>query len=112
MEKLLLDGRVVANAIKEEATLRVQRLKENNVVPCLATVLVGNDPSSATYVKMKGETCKKVGMESVRIHLPEETTTEQLMNQIHQLNEDPAIHEFYFNILYQVISMSVQHLKQ
>ena len=82
MEKLVLDGVVVANAIKTDVKQRVDRLKENGVVPCLATILVGNDPSSETYVRMKGETCKKVGMESVRIHLPEETTTEQLIEQI------------------------------
>lgn len=92
MEKLVLDGVVVANAIKTDVKKRVEYLKENGVVPCLATILVGNDPSSETYVRMKGETCNKVGMESVRIHLPEETTTEQLIEQINKLNNDSTIH--------------------
>lgn len=92
MERMLLDGRVVANEMKEDAKARVARLRGQDIVPCLATVLVGSDPSSATYVRMKGETCKKVGMESVRIHLPEETTTEELIKQINMLNEDESIH--------------------
>lgn len=92
MDKLILDGVVVANSIKKDVTKRVERLKENGITPCLATILVGNDPSSETYVRMKGETCKRVGMESVRIHLPEETTTEQLINKINELNTNEDIH--------------------
>lgn len=90
--KLILDGIKVANAVKDDLRVRVENLKKSGVVPCLATILVGDDPSSATYVRMKGNACEKLGMESVRIHLPKETTTEQLLHKIEELNEDPKIH--------------------
>ncbi|HAJ43899.1 MAG TPA: bifunctional 5,10-methylene-tetrahydrofolate dehydrogenase/5,10-methylene-tetrahydrofolate cyclohydrolase, partial [Alcanivorax sp.] len=55
----------------------------------LATLLVGADPASATYVKMKGNACRRVGMDSRAIELPEDTTTEQLLAQIEELNNNP-----------------------
>lgn len=90
--KLILDGKIVSNAIKEGLKPRIQALKESGITPSLATVLVGDDPSSATYVKMKGNACEKLGIHSERIHLPKETTTEELLQTIHQLNEDKSIH--------------------
>jgi methylenetetrahydrofolate dehydrogenase (NADP+)/methenyltetrahydrofolate cyclohydrolase len=61
-------------------------------VPTLATILVGDDPSSATYVKMKGNACRRVGMESIKIELGKETTTEQLLAEIHALNRRDDVH--------------------
>ena len=61
-------------------------------LPILATILVGDDPASATYVRMKGNACKRVGMESQRVFLPQETTTEQLLAAIDELNANPAVH--------------------
>ncbi len=61
-EKIILDGSRVASAVKEELKSRVENLKENGITPCLATVLVGDDPSSATYVKMKGNACERLGI--------------------------------------------------
>ncbi|WP_077213619.1 bifunctional 5,10-methylenetetrahydrofolate dehydrogenase/5,10-methenyltetrahydrofolate cyclohydrolase [Bacillus dakarensis] len=91
-EKLILDGNVVANEVKDALKSRIQALKEKNITPCLATILVGDDPSSATYVKMKGNACNRLGIESRKIHLPKETTTEELLNTIHELNEDSSVH--------------------
>ena len=75
---------------KTEAELcnRVARLKQCNKgqAPILATILVGSDPASATYVKMKQNACKRIGMESIAVELPEETTTEQLLAKIGELN--------------------------
>lgn len=92
MENLILDGREVAQSIKNQLVERVQVLKEKGVTPCLATILVGDDPSSATYVKMKGNECEKIGIKSLRIHLPKETETNQLLETIQKLNEDNSVH--------------------
>ncbi|QQZ10237.1 bifunctional 5,10-methylenetetrahydrofolate dehydrogenase/5,10-methenyltetrahydrofolate cyclohydrolase [Heyndrickxia vini] len=92
MENLILDGRKVAQSIKNQLVERVQVLKEKGVTPCLATILVGDDPSSATYVKMKGNECEKIGIKSLRIHLPKETETNQLLETIQKLNEDNSVH--------------------
>ncbi|WP_413377590.1 bifunctional 5,10-methylenetetrahydrofolate dehydrogenase/5,10-methenyltetrahydrofolate cyclohydrolase [Alkalihalobacillus sp. 1P02AB] len=92
MEKLILDGHLVSKEIREDLQKRVSVLKEKGITPSLATILVGDNPSSETYVKMKGNACEKIGMKSIRIHLPEETTTEQLLTTIQQLNEDTTIH--------------------
>ncbi|TDF99404.1 bifunctional 5,10-methylenetetrahydrofolate dehydrogenase/5,10-methenyltetrahydrofolate cyclohydrolase [Paenibacillus piri] len=89
---IILDGARVADTIKEQLAQRVLRLAERQVVPCLATVLVGDDPASETYVRMKGSACKRLGMVSRRIHLDRETSTEQLLDVIRQLNEDPLVH--------------------
>ncbi|MNE45079.1 Bifunctional protein FolD protein [compost metagenome] len=61
-------------------------------MPCLATLLVGDDPASDTYVRMKGNACKRLGIESRRIHLDKNTTTEDLIGIIQQLNDDPLVH--------------------
>ncbi|QTC43999.1 bifunctional 5,10-methylene-tetrahydrofolate dehydrogenase/5,10-methylene-tetrahydrofolate cyclohydrolase [Bacillus sp. V3] len=92
VEPLILDGKRVATEVKESLRLRVSALKEKGIVPCLATVLVGDDSSSETYVKMKGNACRKIGMESRRIHLPKETTTRELLDVINELNSDDDVH--------------------
>ncbi len=88
----LLDGKKVSNQIKEEITVEVAQMKERGEkVPHLAAVLVGNDGASLTYVGSKVRSCKKIGFESTLIHLPEETTEEDLLKQVHQLNNNPDI---------------------
>lgn len=92
MEKtVILDGNLVATKIKEELAKKVEKLVQQGIVPCLATILVGDDPSSETYVRMKGNACERLGIASRRIHLPKETTTEQLLETIQKLNEDEAV---------------------
>jgi methylenetetrahydrofolate dehydrogenase (NADP+)/methenyltetrahydrofolate cyclohydrolase len=91
-ETIILDGTAVAASMKENLTERIRRLSERGVVPCLATILVGDDPASATYVRMKGNACKRLGMRSLRIDLPAETTTEALIAEIRKLNENPNVH--------------------
>ncbi|MGJ7922555.1 bifunctional 5,10-methylenetetrahydrofolate dehydrogenase/5,10-methenyltetrahydrofolate cyclohydrolase [Neobacillus sp. LXY-4] len=92
MEKVILDGRLVAKNITERLIDRVKDLKSNGVTPCLATILVGDDPSSETYVKMKGNACERIGINSLRIHLPKETQTEDLLKVIEELNQDNSVH--------------------
>lgn len=91
-KKLILDGQKVADDVKEGLKSRISTLKANGITPSLATILVGEDPSSATYVKMKGNACERLGIHSQRIHLPKETTTEELLQTIQELNEDPTVH--------------------
>jgi len=93
MNIMLLDGKTLAAQIEQELKGRVQALiqKMGGKIPVLATVLVGDDPSSATYVKMKGNACKRVGLESLPVLLPASTTTEKLLNKIKELNENPLV---------------------
>jgi methylenetetrahydrofolate dehydrogenase (NADP+) / methenyltetrahydrofolate cyclohydrolase len=91
-EKVILDGSRVATAVKDSLKPRVEKLKENGITPCLATILVGDDPSSATYVKMKGNACERLGILSKKIELANDTTTEELLNTIQSLNEDEGVH--------------------
>ena len=89
---LLLDGKTVAQSLLETCATRVRRIiDQTGVTPTLATVLVGEDPASATYVKMKGKRCEEVGMKSLRVYLPASTTTQQLVAKITELASDCAI---------------------
>lgn len=91
-EKLILDGAIVADAIKEQLKARVETLSTREIIPCLATILVGDDPASETYVRMKGNACKRLGIDSKRIHLNKNISTDDLIDVILQLNADPLIH--------------------
>jgi len=93
-EPLVLDGKSLAKTIEAQLATRVDAIKKANggVVPILATILVGADPASATYVKMKGNACRRVGMDSLKIELPESTTTDQLLMRINELNENEQVH--------------------
>ncbi len=86
----ILDGRATAAAIKSELKQRVGRLRALGVVPGLATVLVGDDPASQNYVRMKHRDCEQVGIASIRVELPADATTAQLEEAIAALNADPA----------------------
>ena len=91
---LVLNGKELSKKIEAELSERVAKIKERNGnrTPILATILVGGDPASATYVKMKGNACRRVGMDSLKVELSEETTTEQLLAEIKKLNENPDVH--------------------
>jgi methylenetetrahydrofolate dehydrogenase (NADP+)/methenyltetrahydrofolate cyclohydrolase len=93
MKSIVLDGKTLARQMEAEISERVQAIKRRNggAAPILATILVGDDPSSATYVKMKGNACQRVGMESLRVVLPGATTTSQLLAEIHKLNADSRV---------------------
>nr|WP_308737587.1 tetrahydrofolate dehydrogenase/cyclohydrolase catalytic domain-containing protein [Paenibacillus sp. AR247] len=91
-QTLILDGARVAQDIKDGLASRVKRLSEQGITPCLATILVGDDPASATYVRMKGNACRRLGMESLKITLDAGTTTEELIREIQKLNADPNVH--------------------
>lgn len=91
-QALILDGKALSKSIEESLKLRVIKFKEKTSrVPLLATILVGSDPASATYVKMKANACARVGMLSRKIELPQSTTTEELLFEIEKLNNDPEV---------------------
>ena len=92
MAAQILDGKKLANESEKEILESVLLLKASGIIPTLATILVGEDPASETYVRMKQQTCKRVGMESVAINLPKETSTEELLSKIDELNDDKTIH--------------------
>ena len=93
MSAQIIDGKAVAAAVKEDNLKRIAMLKENyGVVPGLAVILVGEDPASQVYVASKVKMCAELGMESRKYALPAETTQEELLKLIGELNEDPAIH--------------------
>ena len=92
MTAIKLDGKELS-AISEDAIKnRVNDLVKNGVKPTLATILVGNDPASETNVKMKRNTCTRVGMKSIAVELSESTTTDELLNTIQKLNDDKNVH--------------------
>jgi len=94
MAGIVLDGKALAKHIEATLSERVQCFKDlsRGVAPLLATILVGDDPASATYVRMKRNACRRVGMGSSRIELAHETTTEELLAHIERLNRDPEVH--------------------
>ena len=88
-----MDGKGLALTSEENLKMRVKNLLEKkNFVPILATILVGSDPASATYVKMKGNACERIGMKSIKVELDSKTTTEQLLFEINELNSNPEVH--------------------
>jgi methylenetetrahydrofolate dehydrogenase (NADP+)/methenyltetrahydrofolate cyclohydrolase len=91
-EPIILNGRLVAEHIKESLKDPIAKLKSQGITPRLATILVGDDHASATYVRMKGNACNSVGIESLPIHLAESTDTAGLLNAINELNNDPKVH--------------------
>jgi methylenetetrahydrofolate dehydrogenase (NADP+)/methenyltetrahydrofolate cyclohydrolase len=88
----ILDGKALAQLAEEDIKASVSKLKENGITPTLATILVGLDPASATYVKMKQNACARLGMESIAVELSKETTTEELLEAIKKLNQDSNVH--------------------
>ena len=92
MSAIILDGKELSRISEESIKKKVQELSTKNIKPTLATILVGNDPASETYVKMKRNTCARVGMESIAVELSEDTTTEELLEKIRSLNNDVNVH--------------------
>ncbi|TGL57454.1 bifunctional methylenetetrahydrofolate dehydrogenase/methenyltetrahydrofolate cyclohydrolase [Leptospira ognonensis] len=90
---ILLNGKAISEQIRNRISQELKKMDPTgSSPPTLATILVGNNPASETYVNMKVKACASVGMLSKYVRLPEETTTEQLLNEIHLLNQDPKVH--------------------
>ena len=89
---LLIDGKKISTEIKDELKVTVEELKKQGVETCLAVIQVGDDPASNIYVRNKKRACAYVGIESLSYELPEETTEDQLVKLVKELNENDNVH--------------------
>jgi len=92
MVAIVMDGRKVAQEVKAYVKKELEALKKRGLTPCLATILVGEDPASKLYIGMKHESCEEVGMKSKNFQFPANSNEEDLINLIEKLNDDPEIH--------------------
>lgn len=88
----IISGKELAARIKQRVSSQVEELKTGGVNPCLAVVLVGDDPASAVYVRGKESDCRECSIESRMLRLPADTTQDQLLEQLKQLAEDRSVH--------------------
>ena len=88
----IIDGKAVSEAVKQEVANRVSLLKSKGIYPCLAVIIVGDNPASRTYVNNKRKACDLTGIISKEIALSEDVTTEQLLEVIDTLNNDKTVH--------------------
>lgn len=88
----IIDGKQISKDIKEECRVRVEKLKEQGKEPCLAVVLVGNDPASSIYVNNKKKACEFCGIKSLSFELSEDIKEEELLSLIDKLNKDNSVH--------------------
>ncbi len=92
MGATIIDGKAIAAEIRAEVALKVKKLKENGITPCLAVILVGENPASVSYVTGKQKALSEVGMKDRSIRLPENTDESELLEIIGKLNEDDSVH--------------------
>jgi methylenetetrahydrofolate dehydrogenase (NADP+)/methenyltetrahydrofolate cyclohydrolase len=88
----LIEGRTIAEKVYAELRGEISKLKENGRTPGLAVVLVGDNPASRAYVRSKDKMCRDLGLHSVKLELPADTSQENLLARVQDLNRDPAIH--------------------
>ena len=88
----LIDGRVIAEKVYVDLRREIAELKEKDVTPGLAVVLVGDDPASRAYVRSKDKMCRELGLHSLKLELPASTTQTELLSRVEELNADSAIH--------------------
>ena len=89
---VLMDGKTLAKEIREGIKVEVEELKQNGIFPRLAVIMVGEDPASAVYVRNKSKACNEAGIEFEEFLLPEQTTMDELLNLINELNNRKDIH--------------------
>ena len=101
----LINGKEISQQIKDELKEKVSALKAQGKNICLAVIQVGNDPASSVYVGNKKKACAYIGIESRAFELPEETTEEELLSIIKDLNEDDGVHGILVQLRFQSTSM-------
>ncbi|MBE5860705.1 MAG: bifunctional methylenetetrahydrofolate dehydrogenase/methenyltetrahydrofolate cyclohydrolase FolD [Butyrivibrio sp.] len=93
MDTKIIDGKLISDQIKEELREKTAKLiSEKGVTPCLAVILVGEDPASQVYVRNKEKACEKIGYKSMAYKLPASTSTDELLELIDKLNQDKEVH--------------------
>lgn len=88
----IIDGKQVSSEILDQVKLSVEKCKKNGVEPTLAVILIGDDPASAIYVRNKEKACQRVGIRSLAYRLPEETQEAEILELLHNLNEQKEVH--------------------
>src|SRR4051812_23002301 len=88
----LIDGRTIAERVYSNLRKEIAELKQKGVTPGLAVVLVGDNPGSRAYVRSKDKMCRDLGLHSVKLELPAETTQKELLTHVDELNRDPTVH--------------------
>lgn len=92
MAAQIIDGKSIAQSIREEIKIKTEALKTKGITPCLAVILVGNNPASVSYVTGKQKALAEVGMNDRSVRLPESTTEQELISLIQELNADKSVH--------------------
>ena len=92
MSAKIIDGKAIAAQVRSEVAEKVSELKAKGITPCLAVILVGENPASVSYVTGKQKALAEVGMLDRSLHLPESTTEEELLKIIDDLNKDSTVH--------------------
>jgi methylenetetrahydrofolate dehydrogenase (NADP+)/methenyltetrahydrofolate cyclohydrolase len=98
MPAKIIDGKKISGEIREELKKRAEKLKEKGITPGLAGILVGEDPSSATYVELKSKACSDIGIKEEVRRLPKDISEEELLKNIEELNQDPKIHGIFIQL--------------
>lgn len=88
----IIDGKAIAAAIRGEVAAEAVKLKEQGITPGLAVILVGDDPASCTYVRNKQKACAEAGLNGIQIDMPADTTQEELLAKVEELNNDHNVH--------------------
>lgn len=92
MTAQIIDGKTIAGQVRAEWKLRADALKARGVTPGMAVIIVGNDPASKVYVANKVKACAELGLHSIHVEMPADTTEAALLAEVEKLNNDPAIH--------------------
>jgi len=92
MSAHIIDGKAIGQEIREGLKSRIEALKQRQVVPGLAVILVGDNPASVSYVTAKEKACGELGIHSVQSHLPADASEERVLAEVKRFNDDPAIH--------------------
>ena len=92
MSAILLSGKELASKLEENQRLSVCKLQEQGISPKLSVIMVGDNSASAIYVRNKARACERIGILSETVHLPQDTTQEELLHAIEQLNADASVH--------------------
>jgi methylenetetrahydrofolate dehydrogenase (NADP+)/methenyltetrahydrofolate cyclohydrolase len=98
MAATLLDGSALLETVKDDLRARIKQLAERGVTPGLGTILVGDDPPSHAYVRLKREDSAEIGVRSIHTELPETTTQEELLAVIERYNDDPDVDAFILQV--------------
>jgi methylenetetrahydrofolate dehydrogenase (NADP+)/methenyltetrahydrofolate cyclohydrolase len=95
---MIIDGKAMASQVEEETRTRIEKLATNGVVPGLATVLVGTNPASQMYIRLKHSACSRVGIRSENVELPEDVSEDQLLGKILELNRREDVHSILLQL--------------